>query len=140
MSLEKELAAQQSRAAAQWRETVLAAARGGDEPSLPALTKIAVAMGLELVDAVARFRRDVEHVQLHDAAVAAAEAANRTVAEKLEPYGGDVGEYSRVVQAAEEHARSLREELDTLTDYLVPAVGRARGERDRLAKARCDLL
>jgi hypothetical protein len=140
MSLEKELAAQQSRAALQWKELVQTSARGGDEPSLAALTKVSTAMGLEIVDAVARFRKDVAHVQGYDAAVLAADAADRNVATKLEPYSGSAEEYLRTVLAAEEYARNLREEYDTFSDYVVPGAGRARGERDRLAKARTDLI
>lgn len=139
MSLEKELAAQQARAVSQWKETVQACARGGDEPTLAAITKLAVPMGLELVDAVARFRKDVSHVQAYDAACIAAGAAEGRVAQSLEPYGS-ADNFAHTVAQAEEHARNLREEFDTFTDSIVPAVGRARSQRDALAKARTDLI
>jgi len=139
MSLEKELAAQQARAVAQWKETVHACARGGDEPTLAAITKLAVPMGLELVDAVARFRKDVSHVSAYDQACIAAGAAEGRVASSLEPYGS-ADDFARTVAQAEENARNLREEFDNFTDSIVPAVGRARSQRDALAKARTDLI
>jgi hypothetical protein len=139
MSLENEIAAANLKAVDQWRETVFAAA-AGDEPSLPALTKLAESLGITVTEAHAKFRQDVGIVQMRNSHLAHRSAAQARADKMLEPFGGCEREFRASVESAESVARELRTAYNTLVSQTLMSVGMAEGSLRRLEASRADLF
>ena len=139
-SLETELQAQRTKAQAQWRELAQSAARGGSEPALSAVQKLAGVLGLDLAEAVTKFRTDCERIAEYDLAVITADSAQTRVVQALEPFEGSAEQLHRVVAEANQRAQDLRDLLEDFNDSTVPAAARARTQRDQLAKQYADIL
>lgn len=139
MSLATEIQTAKTKATEQWAEVVHAAATG-NEPSLPAITKIAVGLGITTNEAHAKLRQDVDIIRQRDRAVADLAQADANIAAVLAPYGGDDEKFRHTVEAAEALAGELRGEYFAYTNGLLITRGFATGTLRRLEGSRPDLV
>jgi hypothetical protein len=139
MSLATEIASAKEKAVIQWREVVHAAA-AGNEPSLPALSKLADALGITTHEAAAKLQADTELVRQCQWYEAQRDATNARIEAALAPYGGSQQEFLAAVESAESNARALRVAFDALTKQAMVTAGTAEGTRRRLEGSRPDLF
>jgi hypothetical protein len=139
MSLATEIQTAKFKATEQWAEVVHAAA-AGNEPSLPALTKLADALGMTTHEAVAKLQADTELVRQCQWYASHRDATNSRIEAALAPYGGTERAFKEAVESAEAHARELREAYTAITHQAMVASGSAEGTRRRLMGSRPDLF
>jgi hypothetical protein len=138
MSLATEIASAKSKATEQWAEVVHAAA-AGSEPSLPALSKLADALGITTHQAAAKLQADKELVLQIKWYALQRDATNARIEAALAPYGDEPG-FRAAVEEAEAHARALRETYNAITRQAMVTAGTAEGNRRRLEGSRPDLF
>jgi hypothetical protein len=139
MSLATEIQTAKSKATEAWAEVVHAAAKGS-EPSLPALSKLADALGLTTHEAVAKLQADTDLVRQCHWYASQRDAAQARADAMLEPYSGSEREFLAAVESAEANARKLRETYTALNRQTMVAVGTAEGTRRRIEGSRPDLF
>jgi len=140
MSLEASLRSQTEKAAAAWRELVLADADSGQEPSLAAITKIASPLGLTASEAVDKFRADVALVRSHRDASADVDRYREMIDELLAKYGGSLEDLVEAAERAEAKAIELKQAAANATYTMGMWLGTAEAERERIAASRPDLF
>lgn len=139
MSLATEIQTAKSKATEQWAEVVHAAV-AGNEPSLPALSKLADALGITTHEAHAKLQADTELVRQCRWYEAQRDAAQARADAMLAPFNGSEREFRAAVESAEAAARELRSAYNTLTAQTLVAVGTARGNLQRIEGSRPDLF
>jgi hypothetical protein len=139
MSLATEIASAKDKAITQWAEVVHAAV-AGNEPSLPALTKLADALGITTHQAAAKLQADTELVRQCKWYEAQRDAAQARADALLAPFNGSEREFRAAVESAEVAARELRTAYNALTGQTLVAVGTARGNLQRIQGSRPDLF
>ncbi len=139
MSLATEIQTAKTKATEQWAEVVHAAA-AGNEPSLPAITKLATGLGITVPEAAAKLRADVDVVHQHNRATFDLAAADAAIADELRPYGGSDEDYRRAVEDAEAIALQLRNAYQGYSQGLCFTKGLAAGNIRRLEATRADLF
>jgi hypothetical protein len=139
MSLATEIQTAKFKATEQWAEVVHAAA-AGNEPSLPALTNLADALGITTHEAADKLQADTDLVRQCQWYASQRDAAQARADATLAPYNGNESEFRAAVESAEAHARELRVAHDALTRQTQVAVGTAEGTLRRLMGSRPDLF
>jgi hypothetical protein len=139
MSLATEIQTAKIKATEQWAEVVHAAA-AGSEPSLPALSQLADALGLTTHEAAARLQQDVGIIHHRNSHVAQRDAAQARADAMLSPYNGNEKEFLAAVEEAESNARALRAAHTALAWQHLVAVGAAEGNLQRIEGSRPDLF
>jgi hypothetical protein len=139
MSLATEIQTVKIKATEQWAEVVHAAA-AGNEPPLPALTKLADALGITTSEAVAKLQQDVGIVQHRNGHLFQRDAAQARADEALAPYNGNEREFLAAVESAETVARELRVAHNALVRQTMVAIGTAQGNIRRIEGSRPDLF
>lgn len=139
MTLAAEIQNAKEKAVIQWREVIFAAV-AGNEPSLPALTKLADGLGISTHEAAAKLRQDVGIVQHRNSHLAQRDAAQARADETLLPYGGSERAFREAVEAAELAARELRTAYSALSGQTLVSIGYAEGNLRRIEGQRPDLF